>query len=71
VSTNSANAVGKIIPDLNGKLAGIAFIVPTVNVGYIDFTVKLNKAASYEQIAAEIKNVCETSMEGILGYTED
>lgn len=70
-STGAAKAVGKVIPELNGKLTGMAFRVPTPNVSVVDLTVRLKKGASYEQICAKMKEVSETSMKGILGYTED
>merc|ERR1712063_152798 len=70
-STGAAKAVGKVIPDLNGKLTGMAFRVPTADVSVVDLTCKINKSASYDDIKAVIKNASETSMKGILGYTED
>jgi glyceraldehyde 3-phosphate dehydrogenase len=70
-TTGAAKAVGKVIPELKGKLTGMAFRVPTVNVSVVDLTVKLTNDASYEQICAKIKEASETSMKGILGYTED
>ncbi|SMD41497.1 glyceraldehyde 3-phosphate dehydrogenase [Aquiflexum balticum DSM 16537] len=70
-STGAAKAVGKVIPELNGKLTGMAFRVPTPNVSVVDLTVRLKKGASYEEICAKMKEVSETSMKGILGYTED
>ena len=70
-STGAAKAVGKVIPALNGKLTGMAFRVPTADVSVVDLTVRLEKGASYEEIKAAIKNASETSMAGILGYTED
>merc|ERR1711979_56127 len=70
-STGAAKAVGKVIPELNGKLTGMAFRVPTPNVSVVDLTVKLAKETSYEEICAKIKEVSEGSMSGILGYTED
>jgi glyceraldehyde 3-phosphate dehydrogenase len=70
-STGAAKAVGKVIPELNGKLTGMAFRVPTPNVSVVDLTVKLKKGATYEEICAKMKEVSETSMKGILGYTED
>lgn len=70
-STGAAKAVGKVIPELNGKLTGMAFRVPTVNVSVVDLTVKLNNAATYEAICEKMKAASEGSMKGILGYTED
>ena len=71
-STVAAKAVGKVIPALNGKLTGMAFRVPTMDVSVVDLTVKLEKAASYEAICAAMKEASESSaMKGILGYTED
>lgn len=70
-STGAAKAVGKVIPALNGKLTGMAFRVPTLDVSVVDLTVKLEKAASYEEVKAAIKEASETTMKGILGYTED
>ncbi len=70
-STGAAKAVGKVIPSLNGKLTGMAFRVPTPNVSVVDLTVNLGKAASYEEICAAMKTASETTMKGVLGYTED
>ncbi|MCA0348009.1 MAG: type I glyceraldehyde-3-phosphate dehydrogenase [Bacteroidetes bacterium] len=70
-STGAAKAVGKVIPELNGKLTGMAFRVPTVDVSVVDLTVKVAKETTYEEIMAVIKKTSETSMKGILGYTED
>lgn len=70
-STGAAKAVGKVIPELNGKLTGMAFRVPTPNVSVVDLTVRLKKGASYEEICAKMKEASETNMKGILGYTED
>merc|ERR1711968_261526 len=65
-STGAAKAVGKVIPDLNGKLTGMAFRVPTADVSVVDLTCKINKSASYDEIKAAIKNASETSMKGVL-----
>ncbi|XP_022923636.1 glyceraldehyde-3-phosphate dehydrogenase, cytosolic-like [Cucurbita moschata] len=70
-STGAAKAVGKVLPALNGKLTGMAFRVPTVDVSVVDLTVRLEKAASYEDIKAAIKEESEGKLKGILGYTED
>jgi len=70
-STGAAKAVGKVIPDLNGKLTGMAFRVPTANVSVVDLTVNLGKGASYEDICKVMKEASETSLKGILAYTED
>ena len=71
-STGAAKAVGKVIPALNGKLTGMAFRVPTMDVSVVDLTVKLEKAATYEEICAAMKSASESGpMVGVLGYTED
>ncbi|KAK2969796.1 hypothetical protein RJ640_028076 [Escallonia rubra] len=70
-STGAAKAVGKVLPSLNGKLTGMAFRVPTVDVSVVDLTARLEKAASYDEVKAAIKEESEGSMKGILGYTED
>lgn len=70
-STGAAKAVGKVIPDLNGKLTGMAFRVPTPDVSVVDLTVKLKKGAKYEEIKAAVKAASENEMKGFLGYTED
>jgi glyceraldehyde 3-phosphate dehydrogenase len=70
-STGAAKAVGKVIPALNGKLTGMAFRIPTPDVSVVDLTVNLSKGAKYDEIKAVIRNASETSMKGILGYTED
>merc|ERR1712021_164015 len=67
-STGAAKAVGKVIPELNGKLTGMAFRVPTINVSVVDLTARLDKGATYEEICAALKNASETSMKGVLGY---
>mmetsp|Transcript_42833 Transcript_42833/g.91069 ORF Transcript_42833/g.91069 Transcript_42833/m.91069 type:complete len:616 (+) Transcript_42833:112-1959(+) len=67
-STGAAKAVGKVIPELNGKLTGMAFRVPTANVSVVDLTARLNNGASYADICAKIKEASEGSMKGILGY---
>lgn len=70
-TTGAAKAVGKVIPELNKKLTGMAFRVPTTNVSVVDLTCKLEKDASYEEICQTMKKASETTMKGILGYTED
>ncbi|OIW14654.1 hypothetical protein TanjilG_32996 [Lupinus angustifolius] len=70
-STGAAKAVGKVLPELNGKLTGMSFRVPTVDVSVVDLTVRLEKDATYEQIKAAIKEESEGNLKGILGYTED
>ena len=70
-STGAAKAVGKVIPELNGKLTGMAFRVPTANVSVVDLTVKIKNPASYKTIMSTIKKAAEGPMKGILGYTED
>jgi glyceraldehyde 3-phosphate dehydrogenase len=70
-STGAAKAVGKVIPSLNGKLTGMSFRVPTVDVSVVDLTVKLSKETSYEEIMKVLKKASENEMKGILGYTED
>jgi glyceraldehyde 3-phosphate dehydrogenase len=71
-STGAAKAVGKVIPAMNGKLTGMAFRVPTMDVSVVDLTVKLEKAATYEEICAVMKAASESGpMKGVLGYTED
>merc|ERR1712158_326989 len=67
----SAKAVGKVIPDLNGKLTGMAFRVPTPDVSVVDLTVRLAKDATYEAICDAIRKASEGPMKGYLGYTED
>ncbi len=70
-STGAAKAVGKVIPELNGKLTGMAFRVPTVDVSVVDLTVNLEKPATYEEICAAVKEASEGELKGILGYTEE
>ncbi|QJR82438.1 type I glyceraldehyde-3-phosphate dehydrogenase [Alteromonas pelagimontana] len=70
-STGAAKAVGKVIPELNGKLTGMAFRVPTPNVSVVDLTVNLAKPTSYEEICAAMKAASEGELKGIMGYTED
>jgi len=71
-STGAAKAVGKVLPELNGKLTGMAFRVPTSDVSVVDLTVELNKEASYDDICAAMKSASEEGdLAGVLGYTED
>ncbi len=70
-STGAAKAVGVVIPELKGKLTGMAFRVPTLDVSVVDLTVRLEKGASYAEIKEAIKSASENEMAGILGYTED
>jgi glyceraldehyde 3-phosphate dehydrogenase len=70
-STGAAKAVGKVIPELNGKLTGMSFRVPVANVSVVDLTVNLAKPASYAQICEVMKAASEGELKGILGYTED
>jgi len=70
-STGAAKAVTKVIPELKGKLTGMAFRVPTLNVSVVDLTCRLEKAASYEDIKKAMKDASEGSLKGILGYTEE
>ena len=70
-STGAAKAVGKVIPELNKKLTGMSFRVPTSDVSVVDLVVELSREATYEQICAAMKAAAEGPMKGILGYTED
>jgi len=70
-STGAAKAVGKVIPSLNGKLTGLSFRVPTLDVSVVDLVVRLEKEASYDDIKAAIKEASSGPMNGILAYTED
>ncbi len=70
-STGAAKAVGKVIPSLNGKLTGMSFRVPTVDVSVVDLTVNLAKPATYEEICNAIKKACENEMKGIMEYTDE
>ncbi len=70
-STGAAKAVGKVIPELNGKLTGMAFRVPTLDVSVVDLTCRLKNAASYDEIKAAMKAASDGAMKGILGYTEE
>lgn len=70
-STGAAKAVGKVIPELNGKLTGMAFRVPTPNVSVVDLTARIEKKATYKEICAAMKAASEGELKGVLGYTED
>nr|AJA37895.1 glyceraldehyde-3-phosphate dehydrogenase [Littorina littorea] len=70
-STGAAKAVGKVIPELNGKLTGMAFRVPTADVSVVDLTVRLKKGAKYDEIKKAMKEAADGPLKGILGYTED
>jgi len=70
-STGAAKAVGKVIPELNGKLTGMAMRVPTANVSVVDLTCRIEKGASYEEIKAVVKAASEGELKGVLAYTED
>ncbi|VFP85898.1 Glyceraldehyde-3-phosphate dehydrogenase A [Buchnera aphidicola (Cinara pseudotaxifoliae)] len=70
-STGAAQAVGKILPELNKKITGIAFRVPVANVSVVDFTVRLNKKTSYLNICSAIKLASKTYMKGVIGYTNE
>ena len=70
-STGAAKAVGVVIPELNKKLTGMSFRVPTSDVSVVDLTVELEKEASYDEIKAEMKAQSEGALKGVLGYTED
>merc|ERR1719445_1430617 len=71
-STGAAKAVGKVIPELNGKLTGMAFRVPPPDVSVVDLTVRLEKEATYQEICDKIKEASESgALKGFLGYTED
>ena len=70
-STGAAKAVGKVIPELNGKLTGMSFRVPTPDVSVVDLTVRLEKGTTYEEIKKVMKDAANGDMKGIMGYTED
>jgi glyceraldehyde 3-phosphate dehydrogenase len=70
-STGAAKAVGVVIPELNKKLTGMSFRVPTSDVSVVDLTVELNSAATYAEICAEMKAQSQGALKGVLGYTED
>ena len=70
-STGAAKAVGKVITELNGKLTGMAFRVPTVDVSVVDLTCRLEKGASFDEVKAAMKNASENELKGVLGYTDE
>jgi len=70
-STGAAKAVGKVLPDLNGKLTGMAFRVPTSDVSVVDLTVELEQAAVYEAICAAMQEASEGALQGVLAYTDE
>jgi glyceraldehyde 3-phosphate dehydrogenase len=70
-TTGAAKAVGLVLPEVQGKLTGMAFRVPTPTVSVVDLTVKTEKSTSYEDICAKMKEASEGELKGILGYTED
>ncbi len=70
-STGAAKAVGKVIPSLNGKLTGMAFRVPTMDVSVVDLTVNLGKSVTYEEVCKAMKDASEGELKGVLGYTEE
>ncbi len=70
-STGAAKAVGKVIPSLNGKLTGMSFRVPTMDVSVVDLTVNIKKSATYEEVCKAMKDASEGELKGILGYTEE
>jgi glyceraldehyde 3-phosphate dehydrogenase len=70
-STGAAKAVGKVLPELNGKLTGMAFRVPTSDVSVVDLTARLKKGADYQEIMNALKSASQNEMKGILGFTED
>lgn len=70
-STGAAKALGKVIPSLKGKVTGMSFRVPTINVSVVDFTFKTQKDCTYEDISAAVKKASEGDLKGIMGYTEE
>lgn len=70
-STGAAKAVGKVLPELNGKLTGMSFRVPTPNVSVVDLTVRLSKPTTYEEICKTVKAASEGELKGVLGYTDE
>lgn len=70
-STGAAKAVGEVLPDLKGKLTGMSYRVPTLNVSVVDLTCRLKKETSYDEIVKEIKRASESEMKGVLGWTDE
>lgn len=70
-STGAAKAVGEVLPELNGKLTGMSFRVPTINVSVVDFIVNLSQPTTYEEIVDAVKKASEGELKGILGWTDD
>ena len=70
-STGAAKAVGKVLPELNGKLTGMSMRVPTSDVSVVDLTVELEKPATYEEVCAAMKKASEGELKGVLGYTDE
>ena len=70
-STGAAKAVGKVIPELNGKLTGMSFRVPTLDVSVVDLTCRLEKSATYEEIVTKIKEACDGELKGIMSWTDE
>lgn len=70
-STGAAKALGKVIPSLNGKVTGMSFRVPTINVSVVDFTFKTQKQATYDDICHAMQKAADGPLKGVLGYTED
>merc|ERR1712025_455325 len=71
MGTGAAKAVAKVVPEVAGKLTGMAFRVPTIDVSVVDLTCELEKATTYEEICAEIKRRSEGDMKGFLGYCDE
>ena len=70
-TTGAAKAVGKIIPELNGKLTGMSFRIPTLDISVVDVTFRLAQETTYEEIKAAVREASEGELKGILGYTEE
>ena len=70
-STGAAKAVGKVLPELNGKLTGMSFRVPTINVSVVDLTCRIEKGATYQEVKDAMKKASEGELKGVLGYTEE